>query len=238
MGSIDTNLAADIVAFADQVKKDAEHAFRVLRETDTTTAYGTVGFVVRVPGHDKLVVVNDPGPWNRHDPIEPAVIGLDGTVFAGKHGGGNRYNKLFLAHPDINIISHVHTLYLAAWAQTHRTFPINYVAFNRHHLIRELPVYIDRRQPEVDFIIEKVNQNPHTFAIIEANGGGTVWGKGGVRQLTDTIILLEETARLQLLAEAVGGSRNYGAGALKQNWSMTGLYEEGKKLGLVPFTDL
>jgi len=238
MGTLDIPLAADITEFAEQVRKDSEHAFRVLRDTDTTTAYGTVGFVVRIPGHDKLVVVNDPGPWHRGQPVTPAIIGLDGTVFSGNHGGGSRYNKLFVKHPEINIISHVHTLYVAAWAQTHRTFPINYVAFNRHHLIRELPIYIDRRQPEVDFIIEKVDQDPHTFAILEANGGSTVWGKGGVRELTDTIILLEEAARLQLLAEAVGGSRNYGAGALRQNWTMTGLFEEGKRLGLLPATDI
>ncbi len=238
MGSIDTQLDADVTAFAEKIKQEAQHAFRVLRETDTTTAYGTVGFVVRVPGQEKLVVVNDPGPWNRGKDIEPAVIGFDGTVYSGNHGGGNRYNKLFIERPEVNIISHVHTLYVAAWAQTHRTFPINYVAFNRHHLIRELPIYIDRRQPEVDFIVERVNQNPHTFAILEANGGGTVWGKGGVRELTETIILLEEAARLQLLAEAVGGSRNYGAGALRQNWKMTGLFDEGKSLGLLPPTDL
>ena len=238
MGSIDTQLDADVTAFAEKIKQAAQHAFRVLRETDTTTAYGTVGFVVRVPGQEKLVVVNDPGPWNRGKDIEPAVIGFDGTVYSGNHGGGNRYNKLFIERPEVNIISHVHTLYVAAWAQTHRTFPINYVAFNRHHLIRELPIYIDRRQPEVDFIVERVNQNPHTFAILEANGGGTVWGKGGVRELTETIILLEEAARLQLLAEAVGGSRNYGAGALRQNWKMTGLFDEGKSLGLLPPTDL
>lgn len=238
MGSIDTNLAADVTEFAASVKRDAEHAFRVLRETDTTTAYGTVGFVVRVPGHEKLVIVNDPGPWNRGKEIVPSIIGFDGTVYSGNHGGGNRYNKLFIERPEINIISHVHTLYVAAWAQTHRTFPINYVALNRHHLIRELPIYINRLQPEVDFIIEKVNQNPHTFGILEANGGGTVWGKGGVRELTDTIILLEEAARLQLLAEVVGGSRNYGPGVLRQNWNMTGLFEEGKKLGLVPITDI
>lgn len=237
MGSIDTQLDADVTAFAEKIKQEAQHAFRVLRETDTTTAYGTVGFVVRVPGQEKLVVVNDPGPWNRGQEIEPAVIGFDGTVYSGNHGGGSRYNKLFIERPELNIISHVHTQYVAAWAQTHRTFPINYVAFNRHHLIRELPIYIDRRQPEVDFIIEKVNQNPHTFAILEANGGSTVWGKGGIRELTDTIILLEETARLQLLAEAVGGSRNYGAGALRQNWKMTGLFDEGKNLGLLPITD-
>jgi len=238
MGRIDTELSADVTEFAQRIKLEAEHAFKVLRETDTTTAYGTVGFTVRVPGHEKLVVVNDPGPWGRGAEITPAIIGFDGTVFAGHHTGGKRYNKLFIEHPEVNIISHVHTLYLAAWAQTHRTFPINYVALNRHHLVRELPVYIDRRQPEVDFIVEKVNENPHHFAIVEANGGGTVWGKSGIRELTDTIILLEEAARLQLLAEAVGGSRNYGAGALRQNWKMTGIYDEAQALGLVPVTDL
>jgi hypothetical protein len=237
MGNSDTGLAADVAEFADSVKRDAERAFRVLRDTDTTTQFGTVGFVVRVPGHQKLVTVNDPGPWERGQELVPTVTGLDGTLLSGKPVG-NRYNKLFVDHSDVNIISHVHTLHVGAWAQTHRTFPLTYVALNRHHLVRELPVYIDRRQPEVDFIIEKVNQNPNVFAILEANGGGTVWGKGSVRELTETIILLEESARLQLLAESVGGSRNYGPGVLRQNWKMTGLYDKGKELGLVPVTDL
>jgi len=239
MGYSDTQLSADIDALTLQVKKDAHHAFQVLRDTQTTTAYGTVGFVVRVPGQEKLLVVNDPGPWNRGQEVTPALIGFDGTVLAGKSNGQpNRYTRLFQAHADINIISHVHTPYVAAWAQAHRTFPITYVAFQRHHLLKEVPVYIDRRQPEVDFIIEQVNKDTNNTAIVEANGGGTVWGKGGIRELTDTIILLEEAAQLQWLAQAVGGSRNYGAGVLKQNWKMTGIYEQGKALGLLPQTDI
>jgi ribulose-5-phosphate 4-epimerase/fuculose-1-phosphate aldolase len=239
MGYSDTQFSADIDALTAQVKKDAQHAFQVLRDTHTTTAFGTVGFVVRVPGQEKLLVVNDPGPWRRGEEITPALVGFDGTVLSGKSNGQpNRYTKLFQAHADINIISHVHTPYVAAWAQAHRSFPITYVAFQRHHLLKEVPVYIDRRQPEVDFIIEHVNKDPNNTAIVEANGGGTVWGKGGVRELTDTIILLEEAAQLQWLALAVGGSRNYGAGVLKQNWKMTGIYEQGKALGLLPTTDL
>lgn len=239
MGHPDTNFSADLAALVEQAGKDAQHAFRVLRDTNTTTAFGTVGFVLRVPGEDKLIVVNDPGPWDRGSAITPAVIGFDGKVYAGKSNGQpNRYTRLFQAHADINIISHVHTPYVAAWAQAHRTLPVTYVAFQRHHLLEEIPVYIDRRQPEVDFIIEHVNANPHNTAIVEANGGGTVWGKAGIRELTDTIILLEEAAQLQWLAHAVGGSRHYGAGVLKQNWKMTGLYEQAKQLGLLPQTDL
>ena len=239
MGHTDTQFSADLQALREQTRHDAQHAFKVLRDTQTTTAFGTVGFVVRVPGQDKLLVANDPGPWRRGEDIDVAVIGFDGTVYAGKSNGQpNRYTKLFQAHPDVTIISHVHTPYVAAWAQAHRTFPITYVAFQRHHLLREIPVYIDRRQPEVDFIIEHVNNDANNTAIVEANGGGTVWGKAGIRELTDTIILLEEAAQLQWLALPVGGSRFYGAGVLRQNWKMTGIYEQGKTLGLVPHTDL
>jgi ABC-type nitrate/sulfonate/bicarbonate transport system substrate-binding protein/ribulose-5-phosphate 4-epimerase/fuculose-1-phosphate aldolase len=241
MGSPDIQLAPDLAAFVNSVKQDAERAFRVLRETNTTSAYGTVGFVVRVPGPDqnKLVVVNDPGPWERGKPVEAAVINIDGTPFAGQAGqGGNRYAKLFATHASVNIISHVHTPYAAAWAQTHRSLPLTYVAFQRHHLLREIPIYIDRRQPEVDFIIEKINENPHNTAILEANGGGTVWGKGGIREHVENIILFEEGAQLALLAQLAGGARNYGPGVLLQNWKMTGLYDKGLELGLVPPTDV
>jgi ABC-type nitrate/sulfonate/bicarbonate transport system substrate-binding protein len=241
MGSPDIQqLTPDLAVFVEQVRQDAERAFRVLRDTNTTSAFGTVGFVVRVPGpSQKLVVVNDPGPWERGKSVEPAVINIDGTPFAGQAGqGGNRYAKLFATHASVNIISHVHTPYAAAWAQTHRALPVTYVAFQRHHLLREIPIYIDRRQPEVDFIIEQINKDPNNTAILEANGGGTVWGKGSIRQHVENIILFEEAAQLALLAQLAGGARTYGPGVLLQNWKMTGLYDKGIALGLVPPTDV
>jgi hypothetical protein len=232
-----TAAARDFVA---SIKADGEKAFRVLRETGTTTAFGTVGFVVRIPGEDKLVVVNDPGPWDRGTSPVPALYDLEGKRLGGGSGtrGDNRYAKLFRVRPEITIISHVHTPYVAVWGQTHRTLPITYVAFQRHHLLKEIPVYIDRRQEEVDFIIEKITENPHNTAILEANGGGTVWGKKSLREHVENIILFEEAAQLATLSELVGGPRTYGAGVLWRNWHMTGLYEEGKALGLVPTDDL
>ena len=74
---------------------------------------------------------------------------------------------------EITTVSHVHTPSLGAWAQTHRTLPIRYVPVQRFKLIRELPVYIDRRQPEVDFILDRLRENPYHTAIIEANGWST-----------------------------------------------------------------
>lgn len=227
------------LAFVEKTVKQAQLAFDVLRETGSLTANGTVGFVERIPGEEKLVIVNDPGPFRKGQPLTPAVIGFDGTVYIGKgNGGANRYLKLFVNHPDVTSISHVHSPALGAWAQTHRTLPIRYVPVQRFHLFRELPVYIDRRQQEVDFILDEIEKNSHVRAILEANGGSTVWGKKGLQELAEFILLLEEGAKIQIDAEAIGGSRDFGPGVLRQQWKMSNLIEQARSLSLLPATDL
>jgi L-ribulose-5-phosphate 4-epimerase len=229
------SLSEEILAFVEQTKQEAQLAFDVFRETNTITANGTVGFVQRVPGHELLVSVNYPGPFNRGKELRATVTGFDGTVYIGKGPAGQgRYTKLFIEHPDVTTISHVHSPALGAWAQTHRTLPIRYVPVQRYKLIRELPVYIDRRQAEVDFILDNLKINPHTPAILEANGGATVWGTKGLRDTAEFILILEEGAKIQLDAEAIGGSRDYGPGVLAQQFKMSGLTEQAKELGLLP----
>ncbi|WP_273820844.1 MULTISPECIES: class II aldolase/adducin family protein [Pseudomonas] len=231
-------LDKELQAFVDKVLVEAEEAFTVFRETHTITANGTVGFIERVPGRELLVSVNYGGPWNYRKPLQATVTDFAGNVLLGKGKGGlGRYTRLFQQHTDITTVSHVHSPYLGAWAQTHRTLPFHYVPVQRYQLARELPVYIDRRQAEVDFILEKIAENPFNLAILEANGGSTVWGKQGLRATAEFILLLEEGAQLQLLADALGGSRPYGPGVLTQQWKMSGLYERATELGLVPAID-
>jgi hypothetical protein len=83
-------------------------------------------------------------------------------------------------------------------------------------------VYIDRRISQSDFILEQLKIDPNIPAILEGNGGGTFWGNGIIKT-SQFIILLEEAARLQTLAEAIGGSKEYGPGVLDQQWKRTGL---------------
>ncbi|WP_447741242.1 class II aldolase/adducin family protein [Pseudomonas laurentiana] len=231
-------VTAELQTFVDQVVTEAEAAFSVFRETNTITANGTVGFIERVPGEELLVSVNYGGPWNHRKPLQATVTDFSGNVIVGKGKGGlGRYTKLFQTHADITTVSHVHSPYLGAWAQTHRTLPFHYVPVQRYQLARELPVYIDRRQAEVDFILDKITENPFNLAILEANGGSTVWGKQGLRATVEFILLLEEGAQIQLLADALGGSRPYGPGVLTQQWKMSGLYERASELGLVPGID-
>ncbi|HEK1684191.1 class II aldolase/adducin family protein [Pseudomonas sp. MH2] len=232
------NEQIDLDTFVDHVVAEAEAAFTVFRETHTITANGTVGFIERVPGQELLVSVNYGGPWKRHQPLQASVSDFAGNVVRGKAKGGlGRYTKLFQTHADVTTVSHVHSPYLGAWAQTHRTLPFHYVPVQRYQLARELPVYIDRRQAEVDFILDKIAENPFNLAILEANGGATVWGKQGLRATAEFILLLEEGAQIQLLADALGGSRPYGPGVLTQQWKMSGLYERATELGLVPGID-
>jgi L-ribulose-5-phosphate 4-epimerase len=230
-------LGEDILDFIEKAKAEAALAFQVFRETNTITANGTVGFVERIPGHDLLVSFNYPGPFNPGKNIGVTVSGFDGIVYIGKNPGAvvqGRYTKLFIEHPEVTTISHVHSPALAAWAQTHRSLPIRYVPVQRYKLVREIPVYIDRRQAEVDFILDTLRINKHTPAILEANGGATVWGTKGLRDTAEFILILEEGAKIQRDAEAIGGSRDYGPGVLAQQFKMSGLTEQAIELGLLP----
>jgi L-ribulose-5-phosphate 4-epimerase len=111
---------------------------------------------------------------------------------------------------------------------------VRYVPVQRFHLFKELPNYIDRRQAEVDFILDQLKADIEHRAILEANGGATVWGRKGLQETAEFILLLEEGAQIQLLAELIGGSREYGPGVLQQQWKMSGLTEKAKALGLLP----
>jgi L-ribulose-5-phosphate 4-epimerase len=233
---INDNVNSAVADFAQDALKLAADVFRAYREVGTITANGTVGFIERVPGEDTIISINLPHPFDRDKPLDYSATALDGSAIRGRANG--RYLKVFNANPTITSLSHVHSPSLGAWAQTHRSLPISYVPVQRFHLARELPVYIDRRQDEQDFINEKLAENPFTPAIIEANGGATVWGWKGLRDLAEFILLLEEGADIQIRAQAIGGSRTYGPGVLRQQWKMSKRYDEALGLGLLPVTDV
>ncbi len=219
----DTNgLSKDTIGFVLQTEKDARRAFRLLRETHTISASGTLFFAVRIPDEDKIITLNYAGPWE-DDPDQAitAVIGFDGTLYWGNApGGAARYLKIFKKYPDFRAISHVHTPHLGAYSQAHSELPLLYVPNRRFRFTAQLPVYINRRQPEPDFILESIEQDREVPGIVEANGGATIWSWKGLRDLTNTIVLLEEGAQFQILAAALGGSKPFGPGVLEQQWKM------------------
>ncbi len=77
-------------------------------------------------------------------------------------------------------------------------------------------------------------QNPEIPGILEANGGSSFWGRDGFLKTARYIELIEEGARLQTIAEGLGGSQEYGPAVLAQQWKMGGIYERAQALGLLP----
>jgi len=213
--------------FVEAALADARFAFQVLKSEGALNQSGTVGFIERIPGEDKLVSFKYPGPWQPDADVLPTVLPLDEAA------GPGRFNSVFLKYPDITTFSHVHPPHLSAWSQTHRPFPILYAPVARNNLITELPAYIDRTQDQAAFILDQLELNPRTPGILECNGGATVWGKDGILKLAQFILLLEEAATIQIRAGAIGGSQHFGPGVLKQQLNMTGRYDEAKQIGLV-----
>lgn len=215
-------LSAEAIAFITQASDDARRAFRLLRESRTVSASGTLGFAVRIPGEEKVVTLSYVGLWE-DDPDKPrvSVIDFEGNRLWGEQTGGEaRYLKIFRKYPDFKAISHIHTPHLGAYSQAHQELPLLYVPNRRFRFTAKLPVYINRRQGEPDFILDAIEQDREVPGIVEANGGATIWSWKGIRDLVNTIVLLEEGAQFQILAAALGGSKPFGPGVLEQQWKM------------------
>src|ERR1044072_1369407 len=185
-----TRINSKITDFAAETARNAAIAFKGLATTHTISPSGTVNFVERVPGEEAVISIGYPGPFAPDATLDPPVYGLDGDVLDGPSNanlGGGRYLPIFRAHADITTVSHVHTPYLGAWSQSHRELPIRYVPVQRWTRTRTLPIYIDRRQGEANFILEVLAKDPGVPAILEANGGAAAWGRTGVRALAPAL---------------------------------------------------
>jgi L-ribulose-5-phosphate 4-epimerase len=225
MSSNETKLTPEQARFVEQTRADVAKVSRILWETRTLSPSQTFQVYQRIPGADIYITAPFPSPWDDGEQ-RLQVTGFDGTAHVGPAPAGppgGRYTKIFRAHPRVTTVIHAHTNALGAWASAHSALTIRYVPVTRETVASEFPVYVDRRQPEQDFIVERLNENPHLEAIVEANGGSTFWGDG-VLKVARRIVLIEEGAQFQLNAQALGGSKPYGPGVLEQQW----------KMGLVP----
>ncbi len=206
--------------YLNQALADATHAFNFLKESGTLAASLIFNVAHRVPGHDKLLSIRFPQPWDREKNVTHEL-----SVFSERPD-----SVLHEARLDADTMIHAHTPYLAAWSLSHRPFPILYVAAARHILAREIPNHLERTRSVLEVVRERLDRHPELApppGLLESNGGANFWGRGIVKT-SERILLIEESARIQAIAEQIGGAQPYTPGALALQWKRTGLLEKSK----------
>ncbi len=214
-----TTTVPDLKSAIAQAVDDATHAFNFLKESGTLSASLTFFLSHRITA-DKVLTVRFPQPWSRSKDVHSTV-----SDFAGDKDGVLNEPRV-----DADTVIHAHTPYLAAWSLSHRPFPILYVAAQRHLLAREIPVHLERQRSVLEVIRERLDRYPELApppALLESNGGANFWGRGIVKT-AELILLIEEAARFQILAEQIGGAQPYTPRALEIQWARTGLLEKAK----------
>ena len=211
----------DLDEYVNQALADATHAFNFLKESGTLAASLIFNVAHRVPGHDKLLSIRFPQPWDREKRVTHEL-----SVFSERSDSILHEPRL-----DADTMIHAHTPYLAAWSLSHRPFPILYVAAARHILAREIPNHLERTRSVLEVVRERLDRHPELApppGLLESNGGANFWGQGIVKT-SERILLIEESARIQAIAEQIGGAQSYTPGALALQWKRTGLLEKSKE---------
>ncbi|WP_269533263.1 class II aldolase/adducin family protein [Chitinimonas sp. BJYL2] len=215
----------DLISYVDEAKQDAIHAFDFLRETQTLSASWTFHVTHKIPGHDKLLHIRFPQPWERNRTPSFRITGFEDQP----------QNVLHEERLDADTLIHAHTNFLSAWSLAHKPFPILYVAAQRHLLAREIPNHLERKRSVLDVIRERLDNHPELApppALLESNGGANFWGRG-ILKTAQNILFIEEAARYQAIAEQLGGAKEYTEGALDLQWKRTGLLDIVKAKGYV-----
>jgi L-ribulose-5-phosphate 4-epimerase len=215
-----TETPVDLVSYVDAAKNDAIHAYNFLRESGTLSASLTFNLVHRIPHENKILTVRFPSPWSK-----------DRSVVA-RVSDPSEHKNLVIDEPrlDADTFIHAHTPFLAAWSLAQKPFPILYVAAQRHLLAREIPNHLDRTRTPQEIIRERLDKHPELApppALLESNGGANFWGRG-ILKTAELVLLIEEAARFQAIAEQIGGAKFYTPGALEVQWKRTGLLEKAR----------
>src|SRR6218665_1097247 len=114
----DLTLDADLVAYVDQARADAVHAFETLRANGPLSASLTFHISHRIPGTDHLLAIRFPGGLARDQSPKVSL-----SSFAENSGSILNESRL-----EADTAIHVHTAWLSAWSLAHKDFPILYVA--------------------------------------------------------------------------------------------------------------
>lgn len=163
---------------------------------------------VRVPGRPELFFMKPHSIGFDEITMENILtIDLEGEVVEGtarRHSEVYIHSEIFRARPDVGSVIHVHPTHAIALSQTGR--PLRAMSQGGAIFANALPVFdatIDLiRTKEMGHAVADA-LGPHNAVLMRGHGvaiAGTT-----LEQAVVLAVMLEEAARIQLLAEAVGG---------------------------------
>ena len=178
----------------------------ILDETGLTVPFGHVS--VRVPGTDRFLISRAIAPGLVKDE-DILVVDLDGRVLEGKgkwHGESWIHICVYQTRPEVNGIVHTHSLYVTALATTEGTFLPGTVfgfPFAGAKLYRKAGLINTRERGE------EMARIMGTDAAVLLKGHGASVAGLSLEEATVKAIMMEEAAKIQLLAGLGGGAKPY-----------------------------
>lgn len=181
-------------------------ANRILDKTGLTVPFGHVS--VRVPGTDRLLISRAiaPGLVNEEDLL---LVDFEGKVLEGKgkwHGETWIHICIYQARPEVRGVVHTHSLYVTSLATAEATFLPGTVfgsPFAGSKIYKKAGLINSRRRGE-----EMTRLMGADAAVLLKGHGGSVVGST-LEEATVKAVMMEEAAKIQLLAGLAGGARAY-----------------------------
>lgn len=181
-----TQFDSQVQDFLIPARIEAAKAFRVLRDTRSLDAAGQLDFIARVPGRNLLVHLAHPGLWSVT--LEPRVNMLD--IEDSAPGG-----EIFRRRPDVASLARFSAPHLDAWARTGEDFPFAHRSVGRT-AFRGLKTYDTDDEAGVAATAASENY----AGVLQKFGGAVLWSRGDIPALAELILLVEQAAKVELLA--------------------------------------
>lgn len=181
-------------------------ANRILDKTGLTVPFGHVS--VRLPGTDRLLISRAIAPGLVRDE-DLLVVDFNGRVVEGKgkwHGETWIHICIYQARPDVQGVVHTHSLYVTSLATAESSFLPGTVfgfPFAGSKIYRKAGLINSRKRGE-----EMTGLMGKNTAVLMKGHGGSVAG-ASLEEATVKAVMMEEAAKIQLLAGLAGGAKAY-----------------------------
>ncbi len=191
----------------------------ILFDTGVMSPSGHANLSARISETEMLMTS---GGYVKHlDPATLAVVSLDETVIRGEIAPENAeiismHARTYRARPGIAAIVHTHSPGPTAFAYAHEPLPVRAEPMLRFGQAVPVPVvpWAPRGSDEsVGGIVRVLEGDPDTLAVLLANHGLLAFNTTPTATAR-LIVALQEAAEAELAASALGGAKDFPAGAL------------------------